>query len=128
MRRSLLFAILPLGLLLAACHVVGPEHFVVFFSPWSANLDANGKQVVDRVGAYARQRPGAAVTVNGYASTVGPADANQTLSEQRTKTVVDAIVAAGVSPNRIARQSHGAVDYTLDPIESRRVEITVGER
>jgi outer membrane protein OmpA-like peptidoglycan-associated protein len=127
MRRSILLWALPLALLFAGCHVIGPEHFVVFFSPWSSDLDAQGKQVVATVGERARQRPGARITVNGYASPVGTADENQKLSERRTQAVIDALGAAGVPAGRILSQSHGEVDYKLDPIESRRVEITLGE-
>jgi outer membrane protein OmpA-like peptidoglycan-associated protein len=127
MRRSFLLLALPLCLVLAACHVIGPERFVVFFAPWSSDLDASARQVVATVGERARQRPGALVTVNGYASPVGTVDANKLLSEHRAKAVTDALVAAGVPPARIVSRSHGIVDFKLDDIESRRVEITLGE-
>jgi len=125
MRRT--FLSIALLVALAGCHVVGPEHFVVFFSPWSSDLDAPAKQVVATVATRARQRPGTPLTVNGYASPVGTVDANKKISERRTQAVVDALVAAGVPADRIVQRAHGVVDYTLDPIESRRVELTLGE-
>jgi outer membrane protein OmpA-like peptidoglycan-associated protein len=127
MRRSLLLLALPLILLLAGCHVVGPERVAVFFSPRSSELDAQARQVVATIAERARQRPGAAVVVSGFADPIGPADDNLALSERRAQAVVDALAAAGLDPARVKRRAIGGVDYTLDSIESRRVEITLGE-
>ena len=127
MRRSLFVLALPLILLLAGCHVIGPERFVVFFSPRSSDLDAQAKQVVATVAERARQRPGAAVLVSGFADPIGPADDNLKLAERRAQAVADALAAAGLDAARVQRRAIGGVDYTLDSIESRRVEITFGE-
>ncbi len=123
MRRIVLFV----ALLLAGCHVAGPEHFVVFYSPLSSVLDAQGVQVIATVAERARQRPGTPVVVSGYADAeIGVADA-QKLAAKRSHAVTDALVADGVDPARIARHGVGGVDFSMDSIETRRVEITLGE-
>jgi hypothetical protein len=129
MRRSLLLLLgLPLIMALAGCHMIGPERFVVFFSPWSAELDEPAKQVVATVADRARQRPGAIVTVSGFANAaVGTVQQNKDVAFRRTQVVIDALIAAGIDNSRIRRHAVGGIDYTLDPIEARRVEITLGE-
>ena len=126
MRRFVLLLALPLLLAVSGCYLFQPERFVVFFAPFSSDLDAPAKQVIATVGEKARQRPAAMVTVSGYASTSGTAAANQKLSADRARTVEQALVAAGVPASRITRHALGEVDFTMDPIESRRVEITLG--
>jgi outer membrane protein OmpA-like peptidoglycan-associated protein len=123
MRRIVFFA----ALLLAGCHAAGPEHFVVFYSPQSSVLDAQGIQVVATVAERARQRPGTPVIVRGYADAeFGVAD-SQKLAAKRSHAVTDALVADGVDPARISRHGMGGVDFSMDSIEARRVEITLGE-
>jgi outer membrane protein OmpA-like peptidoglycan-associated protein len=127
MRRSLLLLALPLAQALAGCHAAPPEHFVVFFSPWSAELDAPAKQVVATVADRARQRPGAVVTVSGFANaSVGTVEQNKDIAFKRTQVVLDALTAAGIDNARIRRHAVGGIDGTIDPIEARRVEITLG--
>ncbi len=125
MRRAV-FGLVLLGLL-AACQIGGPERFVVYFTPWKSDLDAPAQQVVARVAELARQQPGATVMIHGYASPVGTASADMKLSAQRAQTVADTLVADGVAPQRIARVAEGRINYALDTIESRRVEITLGD-
>jgi len=48
------------------------------------------------------------------------------LAAQRSQAVVDALVAAGADTRQIQHHAIGEVDYSLDSIESRRVEITIG--
>ena len=125
MRRTFLIAI-PL-LLLAGCQILGPERFVVFYGQGSSQLDAQGQQVLATVAERARQRPGTPVVVSGYADPAGTADAAKKLAAQRAQAVADALTRAGVDGQRIRRRAIGGVDYSMDSIESRRVEITLGE-
>jgi outer membrane protein OmpA-like peptidoglycan-associated protein len=123
MRRTVFFA----ALLLAGCHAPGPEHFVVFYAPQSSALDPQGVQIVATVAERARQRPGTPVVVRGYADAdIGVTDA-RLLAAKRSRAVADALVADGVDPARVARHGMGGVDFSMDSIETRRVEISLGE-
>ena len=126
MRRRFLLAV-PLCLLLAGCHVAGPERFVVYYGAKSSQLDAEGQKVLATVAERARQRPGTPVVVSGYADPGPSPDANRQLAAQRAKAVADALTTAGVDGQRIQRRNMGGVDWSMDSIESRRVEITLGE-
>ena len=102
-------------------------HIVVFFSSWSAKLDDAAMQSIQTAADWAKQHPQESLVVIGYASTVGGNQANQDLSRLRAQIVSDTLVADGVAAARIHRRALGPVDYTLDPQETRRVEIALGE-
>lgn len=123
MRRAVLGMLLGL---LAGCQT-GPARSVVFFSPWSIELDVPAEHVVQDVAQRAQQQPWAVVTVYGYASPLGSARDNEKVAAGRAQAVADALVKDGVDPKRILRVAEGSVDYTLDTVESRRVVITLTE-
>jgi cytochrome c oxidase subunit 2 len=123
--------VLPLLTLLAATGAAWAAaplpHIVVFFQSWSAKLDDPALRAVQAAADWAKQHPQEKLVVIGYASTVGTAQANQDLSRLRAQIVSDTLVADGVPVERIRRRALGPVDYTLDPQETRRVEIALGE-
>jgi len=104
-----------------------PAHTTVYFSSWSALIDKPAQSAIDSMAATAKARPAAHLALTGYASTVGSAAANTLLARLRAQIVLDALVADGVPADRITLRSVGATNFVLDPIESRRVEITLGE-
>jgi outer membrane protein OmpA-like peptidoglycan-associated protein len=120
-------------LMVAGCAIAhGPtpaangQKYVIFFQPFSANLDDPALGALKAAAESALAHPTAPVTVAGFASTIGSAQANAALSQTRAQVVSDGLVSDGVPAGRIRRKALGEVDYTLDPIEGRRVEISVG--
>jgi len=114
---------------LAACGMLdgSATHpgYVVFFSERSAVLEADGASVVASAAAAARATPGATVAVLGWTDSDGSPAADIKLSQQRAKTVAAALVADGITADRITRQGRGQTHD--DPgVESRRVEIRIG--
>jgi outer membrane protein OmpA-like peptidoglycan-associated protein len=135
MRPRFLPARLPGMLLvvsLAACGTFGigaqQPHIIVFFQAFSADLDASAKKSIGLAADWAKQHPGAPLLVIGYASSDGTAQGNKDLSRLRAEIVSDTLIADGIAPARIHRRALGAVDYRLDPQETRRVEIALGEQ
>jgi outer membrane protein OmpA-like peptidoglycan-associated protein len=82
--------------------------------------------VVQTAARYALNHTDQAVVVAGYADPNGTAEANASVSSERSSTVTKTLIANGVPESRITRKSLGAVSFTLDSQEARRVEITVG--
>ena len=130
LRRSLLF--LPPMIGLAACQSSadgargrGPMP-VVFFTEESAAMGPEARAVVAEAAERARARPGVPIVVRGLAAPDGSVGFSRALSEARARNVADALVAAGVSPDRIRVQPRGPVAYEAMQIESRRVEIAIG--
>ena len=119
-----LFGIL-LGM--AACAptvAVTPESpaYVVFLTPFSADLDDGAKSVIADASRAAQSVPSRRIVVAGYADRLGMPDTNKTLTKLRAQVVADGLVADGVDRRRIVLQPKGAVGG--DPgVESRRVMI-----
>jgi cytochrome c oxidase subunit 2 len=125
MHRMLLLAVL----VLAGCATrpAGPPpHYVVFFEAWSAKLGEPALGAISAAADWAKQHPDSVVTVSGFADPEGGPQANKDLSRLRAQVVADALVADGVPQGRIRRRAIGSVAYTLDSLESRRVEIALG--
>lgn len=113
---------------LAACTAAPAEHlgptYVIFFTPFSADLDDAALGVIADAGRAAQAAPGHRIVVAGYADRLGSTAANQTLSKLRAQVVADRLAADDVDRGRIALRPKGSVGG--DPgVESRRVEIDI---
>ena len=133
MRRRLLFAALPL-LGLAACQTPGTAsrpapRTVIYFTADSAALDENAGALVADLAERAKTRGSAPVRVRGFAapdSASSPAFA-RSLAEARARNVADQLVASGIDRGRIRLEPRGPVAFEQMAVESRRVEVLIGE-
>ncbi len=143
LRRRPALAAVPLSLLLAlaaaACQSRSPGGAgagqarlrslpVVFFTDDSAAMGPEARAVVAEAAERARARPGVPVSVRGFTAPEGnPSPAfSRALAETRAQAVADALVANGVSQDRVRVEPRGATSFEMMPVESRRVEIHVG--
>ena len=95
----------------------------ITFAADQADLVGPSAAAVARVAKLLGDGTGPRVTVTGFAAdTPGPADVAQRLSERRAQVVVDALVAAGVSRERLVAVGRGAAAPLATPAQSRRVE------
>ena len=124
--RAALFGIALGGM--AACSPLPPitpdaPAYVVFFTPFSADLDDGAKSVIADASRVAQAAPDRRVVVSGYADrTIGTPATSQTLTKLRAQIVADGLVADGVARERIALRPKGSIGG--DPgVESRRVMI-----
>ena len=139
-RRATLAAVLPSLLALAACGSRAERREarawrqrplpVVFFTDDSAAMGPEARAVVAEAAERARARPGLPVIVRGFtAPENNPSPAfSRALAEARAQNVADALVAGGVSRERIRVEPRGPVAFEMMPVESRRVEIHIGGR
>ena len=105
-----------------------PALTTVFFPSWSALIDGPAQRAIANVATLVHQQPRLRVVLTGYASTIGSQEANSLLARLRAQVVLDELVQEGVPADRIAVSAVGATTFTLDPVESRRVEIALGEK
>ena len=122
-----LFAV---GLLLSlgACALFAPsgQRYTVFFQESSAQMTDSSRAVLVAAADRAKKHPNMPVVIAGYADPYGSQQANADITRLRGQVVYDGLVANGVPATRIERRETGAVKFQLDPLESRRVEIIVG--
>jgi outer membrane protein OmpA-like peptidoglycan-associated protein len=131
MRRHVLLALAALPLL-AGCALFdngladAPLH-VVFFDVDSTALNPAAEGIVANAARVAVRNPLAPVVVLGFAGPFGNSDTSRALSAQRAETVAAGLRTAGVAASRISIQPRGEVPYEMMPVESRRVEIRIGD-
>lgn len=84
-----------------------PRQFVVYFDWDRSDLTAEARSVVTQAANYAKSGAPTRVLVVGYTDTSGSAAYNLGLSNRRSRTVADALVAQGVNGGVIALDGKG---------------------
>jgi outer membrane protein OmpA-like peptidoglycan-associated protein len=114
--------------LLAGCAHSEPDsqRFPIFFTSWSADLDPEALGLIKHASEWATAHPNAPVLVSGFADPEGSPQANKDISRLRAQVVADQLVKDGVAATRVSQTAVGSVAFTLDSMESRRVEIVIG--
>lgn len=115
--------------LLDALNRDGRVALYINFDTGKATIRPDSRPVVDQVVAMLTANPDLALSVEGHTDNVGQPKANRTLSEQRAKAVVAAIVAAGIKPARLSAAGYGQDKPVADNkteegrAKNRRVEL-----
>jgi OOP family OmpA-OmpF porin len=89
---------------------VADTTYVVLFDFASTALTQAGHVVVADIAAQAQADPGLTIHLVGHADTVGPPAINERISQARADTVRNALVAAGIAPERITTEARGETD------------------
>ncbi len=103
----------------------------ILFEPNSATLTADATVVIDQLAARATRLDGTAITIVGHTDTDGDAATNQTLSELRAASVLEALVERGLDATTLSSEGRGSTEPiiddsgTEDKAASRRVEFVV---
>lgn len=102
---------------------------VVHFALDKAQLNAEGKSVLDRIVALLRAEPELSITLVGHTDLRASVAYNLRLSQRRINTVKDYLVGQGIEDKRIAEQAKGESELISDTeqrighAKSRRVVI-----
>jgi OOP family OmpA-OmpF porin len=79
----------------------------LLFDTNSATLQPQSQEQLNNIVAIMKAYPNVQVKIGGYTDNTGDSAANQTLSENRAKNVMDAIVAGGIDPSRLQSKGYG---------------------
>ena len=101
-----------------------PAKFTVFFNTDAIDIRASEQPTIDQAIAAIAARPGAKVSVIGFADPRGDAAVNQQLSEGRAASVKAALSAA-VPGATYTVEAKGDTNPSDDLQQSRRVEVTI---
>ncbi|NMT64205.1 OmpA family protein [Marinobacter orientalis] len=106
----------------------------VLFDLNRAELKPSGEETVERLAEFMKEYEERRVRVEGYTDSTGEASYNQALSERRAESVRDALVAMGISPDRVETKGFGE-QYPVASNETsggrqqnRRVEIVISDQ
>ena len=105
----------------------------VLFDVDHAELKPGGLRTLEKLAAFMRDYPDRRVRIEGFTDSTGSAEYNQQLSEERAFAVRDALMQAGIGPDRIEMQGYGesypvASNGTNEGRQlNRRVEIVISD-
>lgn len=105
----------------------------VLFSSNKAQLESGGMRNMQQLAEFLKQYPKHTVLVEGYTDSVGSNELNQELSEQRANAIRAALVARGISSDRISTRGYGEAfpvasnDTEANRQLNRRVEIILSD-
>jgi len=97
----------------------------------TSKLSASGSNALATVAIIARHYDHTQISVGGFTDTTGTPEQNMTASQKRAKAVASALIADGVSGNRISSEGFGETrlkvktgDHVKEP-RNRRIEIRI---
>lgn len=110
----------------AGCPKRLERNFVAYldvkFSFGKYDIEGDAGAEIRKVSTFMKQYPSVKVTVEGYTDDTGPADVNRALSKQRADAVIAALVADGVSAQRLTAAAYGETQpmATNETVDGRR--------
>jgi OmpA-OmpF porin, OOP family len=99
------------------------------FDTGKSDLKADGEATVKEIAAMLKAAPTMKVSIEGHTDNVGTAASNLKLSEARAKSVMDAVVKAGIAKDRLSSKGLGQTTPIADnrsddgKAKNRRVEL-----
>ncbi len=104
--------------ILAALNEKGRIALYVSFETGKATLLPESERIVGEIVVLLKEHAALELSIEGHTDDRGTAAANQKLSEERAKAVVEALVKAGIARDRPASKGHGQ----SKPLASNRTE------
>ncbi len=86
----------------------------ILFDPGSASIMKASRPTVPELADVLARCPEARFELAGYTDSQGADDMNQRLSRARAEALLDALVATGISPGRLAARGYGEADPVAD--------------
>lgn len=106
----------------------------LLFDTGKATLKPESKEQVNNIAEVLKAYPGVAINVGGYTDNTGNAQANVKLSDDRAKTVMNALVDLGIDKSRLAAEGYGAAhpvasnDTEAGRAQNRRIAVRVTKK
>jgi OmpA-OmpF porin, OOP family len=103
----------------------------IYFKTSSAELDRQSEPILESVADIANRCPGVRIQVTGHTDAVGGREANQQLSVQRARTIVNFLTQHGVAGMRVESSGYGDTrpvapnDTEAGRAKNRRIEFKV---
>lgn len=115
--------------MLEALNKNGSVALQINFETGKSTIKPESQSIVDQIAEMLKTDPALKVSIEGHTDNVGTPVANKTLSENRARSVVAALVAKGIDKSRLASKGWGqekpVADNTSEDgkAKNRRVEI-----
>jgi OOP family OmpA-OmpF porin len=110
-------------------NATGKAILYINFDSGKSTIKEDSKSVIDQISQLLASHPEICLSVEGHTDSQGEEASNQTLSQNRAKAVMDAIVANGISSDRLSSKGFGEQRPIADNsteegrAKNRRVEL-----
>ncbi len=115
--------------ILTALNTEGHISLYINFETGKSEIKSESQKIIDQIFEMLKNNPSLKVSIEGHTDNVGNSASNQTLSDNRAKSVMNALIAKGIDKNRLSAKGWGQTkpiaDNTTDEkkAKNRRVEI-----
>ncbi len=112
-----------------ALNTEGHIALYINFETGKSDIKPESQKIVEDIAAMLKSNSGLKISIEGYTDNVGTPAANKTLSENRAKAVMNAVIAKGIDKARLTAKGWGQdksiADNSTDDgkAKNRRVEI-----
>jgi len=99
------------------------------FETGKADIKPESQKIIDQIVQMMKDNPDLKISVEGHTDNVGTPQSNQTLSENRAKAVMNAIISKGIDKSRLSSKGWGQTKPIADnqteegKAKNRRVEL-----
>ncbi|MEO8150561.1 MAG: OmpA family protein [Bacteroidia bacterium] len=117
------------GEMLEALNKTGSVALYINFETGKADIKPESQNIIDQITEMLKANPTLKISINGHTDNVGTPASNQTLSESRAKSVMNALIAKGIDKSRLSAKGWGQTKPVADndtedgKAKNRRVEI-----
>jgi outer membrane protein OmpA-like peptidoglycan-associated protein len=111
---------------------INKEGFIALylnFETGKSDIKPESQPILDQIVEMLKQNPDLKISIEGHTDNVGSDKSNKALSENRAKSVMNALVSAGIEKSRLSSKGWGATKPIADNstedgrFKNRRVEI-----
>ena len=117
------------GDILEALNKDGHIALYINFETGRFTISAESQKIIDNVVKMLEENPTLKISIEGHTDNTGTAASNKTLSENRAKAVMNAVISKGISSSRLTSKGWGQENPVADnatdegKAKNRRVEI-----
>jgi OOP family OmpA-OmpF porin len=115
--------------ILTALNTDGHISLYINFETGKSDIKPESQKIIDQIVEMLKANPSLKISVEGHTDNIGNAAANKTLSENRAKAVMDALISKGIDKARLTSKGWGQEKPVADngtddgKAKNRRVEI-----
>ncbi len=115
--------------ILTALNTDGHIALYINFETGKSDIKPESQKIIDQIVEMLKSNPTLKISIEGHTDNVGNPQSNQTLSENRAKAVMNAIISKGIDKLRLSSKGWGQTKPTVDnntedgKAKNRRVEI-----
>ena len=100
--------------MLTALNTSGFIALYINFETGKSDIKSDSQVIIDQIAQMLKDNPTLKISIEGHTDNVGSTTSNQTLSENRAKAVMNALIAKGIDKSRLSFKGFGSTKPMVD--------------